>query len=47
MLEVLEPSPASLDFLDEQVQAFGRPVRCAGAVVGEDLDPPPFQGVAK
>lgn len=38
VLEVLEPAPAALDVLHEEVQAFGRPVRCAGGVVGEDLE---------
>ena len=31
---------ASLDFLDAQVEALGRPVRCAGCVPVEDFGAP-------
>ena len=37
VLEVLEPATAPFDFLDEQVEAFGRTVRRTRGVVGEDL----------
>ena len=47
MVEVLEPAPAALDLLDEQVEALGRPVRSTRFVVGEDLGSPPGQGVAE
>lgn len=47
MLEPFEASPAALDVLDEQVESFGRTVRRAGAVVGEDLAAPPGEGLAE
>ena len=38
---------AAFDLLDAQVQAFGRPVRCAGGVAGEDLGAPRGEGAAQ
>lgn len=47
VLESLEAVAAALDSLHAQVQALSRTIRSTGVVVGQDLGPPRFQGVAE
>src|SRR5215207_6913162 len=47
VVEGAEAVPAALDLLDAQVQAFGRPVRGSGVVVGEDLAAPRLERLAE
>jgi hypothetical protein len=47
VLEPFEAVPATLDLLHQEVEAFGRSVRCAGVVVSEDLLTPSSQRVTE
>jgi hypothetical protein len=43
VVDVAEPAAGALDLLDQEVGGFDRSVRCAGAVVVQDLGAPAAQ----
>ena len=47
VLEAGEATTGTLDLLDAQVEAFGRAVGSAGAVMVQDLGPPALEGISE
>ena len=47
VVESFEASAAAFHVFDEEVEALGRAVRCAGVVVGEDLGAPAGERLAE